>query len=256
MSDWNPQLYLKFKKERTQPVRDLIARIELEPKRILDIGCGPGNSTAELLKRFPNAQITGIDYSGAMIERAKNECPGAEFIVCDAGGDMSSLGTFDLVFSNASLQWIPNHERLFNKIFPMLRRGGAFASQIPQFDLMPASRAIDSAANSPEFRDFFVDLNSGMFYYSDKFYYDLLSSLSGEVYMWSTEYYHVMDSHEAMVEWFKSTALRPYTDTLPKESLCGFFQKVKEELEKCYPRQKNGKALLPFKRLFVLAYVK
>lgn len=256
MSDWNPQLYLKFKKERTQPVYDLIARIELEPKKILDIGCGPGNSTAELVSRFPEAEITGIDYSGAMIERAENECPGAKFLVCDAGGDMSGLGTFDLVFANASLQWIPDHERLFKKIFSMLRKNGAIAFQIPQFDLMPAARAIDAAASLPEFRGFFENFSSGMVYYSDKFYYDIASSFCGEVFMWSTEYYHVLDSHEAMVEWFKSTALRPYTDKLPKESLRSFFLKIQEKLQKCYPRQKNGKVLLPFKRLFILAYVK
>lgn len=256
MSDWNPQLYLKFKNERTQPVHDLIARIELEPKKILDIGCGPGNSTAVLVKRFPNAEITGIDYSGAMIERAKNECPRAKFEVCDAGGDMSQLGTFDLVFANASLQWIPNHERLFKKIFSMLRKGGAIAFQIPQFDLMPSARAIGAAANSPEFRNFFDDLNLGMHFYSDRFYYDLASLYCNEVYMWSTEYYHVMDSPAAIVEFFKSTALRPYTDKLPKESLRSFFLKVKDELEKYYPMQKNGKILFPFKRLFILGYLK
>ena len=101
MIDWNPDLYLKFGKERTLPARDLISRIGLEnPTRILDIGCGSGNSTIELKKRWPNAEIIGIDNSDAMIEKARSLYPEIDFRLMDAKEDLTCLGKFDIVFSN------------------------------------------------------------------------------------------------------------------------------------------------------------
>lgn len=255
MADWNPQLYLKFKKERTLPVYDLIAKIEQEaPRRILDIGCGPGNSTAALVNRFPGAQVTGLDYSPAMIERAKNECPTASFIVGDAGSDLSGLGSFDLVFANAWLQWMPDHEGLLQRLFVLLNQGGAMAIQIPQFDRMPIDYVIDKVAASPDFADFFAGFESGMHFLPDGAYYDVLSISSSDVYMWATEYFHVMEDHSAIIEWISSTGMKPYIERLPEELRGAFISKVLEEIKMVYPSQKDGRVLFPFKRLFFISY--
>lgn len=115
MSDWNSEQYLKFKKERTQPSTDLVNTIKLEnPGRIIDIGCGPGNSTRALKNKYPEAEIIGADFSPNMIEKARKENPDMEFISFDASKDFEKLeDKFDIVFSNACIQWVPNHKKLF-----------------------------------------------------------------------------------------------------------------------------------------------
>src|SRR6266542_994395 len=120
--DWNPDLYLKFNKERIQPSIDLVSRIAInDPKSIIDIGCGPGNSTQILAERWPKARIVGVDNSPAMIEKAKKDYPHQEWCVLDAG-KVLILETYDVVFSNATIQWIPDHERLMKRMEVMTKR--------------------------------------------------------------------------------------------------------------------------------------
>lgn len=202
----------------------------------------------------PQAEVIGIDFSPSMIEKAKKDCAGASFRVCDAGGDLSALGTFDLIFANASLQWMPDHAKLLKKYFSILREGGAMAMQIPQFERMPISRSMDETASSPEFASFFGQFESGMHYYPSGFYYDVLSALTSELYVWTTDYYHIMSSHEAIIEMIRSTGLKPYLERLPKESQGGFTAAVLEKVRTDYPLQKDGKVLFPFKRFFFVAY--
>lgn len=120
MSQWNSELYLKFKNQRTQPAIDLIKRISVEqPTSILDIGCGPGNSTSALQKFFPQAYILGVDNSENMIKKAKESYSDLNFQVCDVITDLDKLGKYDIVFSNACLQWIPNHKEFMDLLCEM-----------------------------------------------------------------------------------------------------------------------------------------
>jgi len=131
---WDSAAYLRFKAERTQPSIDLVKRIDLEqPRKLLDVGCGPGNSTQVLADAFPNAlRIIGIDSSPEMIEAAKDDHPDMEFRICDAL-NLPSLGEawFDVVFSNACIQWVPDHPRLIRDMLALLRPGGMLAVQFP-----------------------------------------------------------------------------------------------------------------------------
>ena len=131
---WDSVAYLRFKAERTQPSIDLVKRIDLEqPRKLLDVGCGPGNSTQVLADAFPNAlRIIGIDSSPEMIEAAKDDHPDMEFRICDAL-NLPSLGEdgFDVVFSNACIQWVPDHPRLIRDMLALLRPGGMLAVQVP-----------------------------------------------------------------------------------------------------------------------------
>lgn len=255
MADWNPALYLRFERERTQPVRDLVARLEVrEPSRILDIGCGPSNSTAVLKERWPKAAVTGLDNSRAMIEKARRSRSDIEWLEADAASDLSHMGAFDVVLANASLQWLPDHEVLVPRLFQSVGPGGALAVQIPQFDRMPSAQAIRETTRQTEFASFFTDFDDALHRLDDAAYYDVLSGSSRAVDLWVTHYHHVMEDHAAIVEWMKSTALRPYLDRLPSTQQEPFLAAVLERLKQVYPTRRDGKVLFIFKRLFFIAY--
>ena len=131
--NWNSEQYLKFKNERTQPAIDLANRISVQnPKKILDIGCGPGNSTEVLRRKYPDAYILGVDKSEEMIKTAKEKYPNLDFQICDAGAELSKLDhDFDIVFSNACIQWVPNHPQLLREMLGLLNENGVLAVQIP-----------------------------------------------------------------------------------------------------------------------------
>jgi trans-aconitate 2-methyltransferase len=253
--DWDPELYLKFERERTQPVRDLVARIEpRDPKRILDLGCGPGNSTAVLKEHWPAALVIGLDDSAAMIEKARATGLSVEWLEADAGSDLSHLGKFDIVIANASLQWLPNHGELLPRLTQLLNCGGALAVQIPKFPDMPVARTIGEVTRLPHYAELFADFHSGMHYFGDRFYYDVLAPVCPAVDLWVTHYYHVLANHPAIIEWIKSTGMRPYLDHLPKNERDGFMAEVLERLKPLYPAQSDGRVLFIFERLFFIAY--
>lgn len=215
MSDWNSSQYLKFERERTQPSIDLIARIGLNaPLKILDVGCGPGNSTAALKQRFPDAFVLGIDSSPEMIRAAKAHYTDMEFALCDAASELPQLDRdFDVVFSNACIQWVPNHEKLLSDLATLLRPGGILAVQTPMNYKEPIHLIIEELVESGQWKDripvkrIFHNLLPGQ-------YYDLLTSLFSEFSIWKTTYYHSLRSHDDIIEWYKGTGLRPYIGAL------------------------------------------
>ena len=251
MSDWKPDKYLEFKSERTQPSIDLVSKInQVNPKTIIDIGCGPGNSTQVLANRWADAKITGIDSSNAMIEKARQEFPNQQWIEADASTYKSSE-KFDIVFSNAVIQWIPDHEALLAKLKRLLTDNGTLAVQIPLFWDMPLGKILDSVGRDNRWREKTVGVSDLLIIQNYSFYYDVLSNLFNTVKMWVTDYLHVMDNHLSIIEMMRSTGLKPYSERLADEANMNAFEAmVIENMKKPYPVQKNGKVLLPFKRLF------
>ena len=141
--DWNPKLYMKYGNERTQPSIDLVSRIALDfPKNIIDIGCGPGNSTQILVKRWPKSEIAGLDNSPNMIEKAGKDFPKQEWMLANAA-NINISRKYDIVFSNATIQWIPDHEKLLSRLFSIVNTGGALAIQIPMFKDLAIWKAIE-----------------------------------------------------------------------------------------------------------------
>ncbi len=254
MADRNSEQYLRFKAQRTQPSIDLAARITAkDPREIIDIGCGPANSTKALKERFPNAHIIGADNSENMLESARKNVPECEFIKLDAGGELKEFkGKFDVVFSNACLQWIPNHERLIPNLFSMLKIGGVLAVQIPvQFE-EPIHKIIEKTVKSDKWRGKFTDPR--IFYtLFDEEYFDILSELTDEFEMWRTIYFHRMAGVESIIEWYKSTGLKPYLEALSKAESEDFLGEIRLQLEKEYTKQKNGEVIFRFPRLFFIA---
>lgn len=253
MADWNSAQYLKFKAQRTQPAVDLAARIDISPLEIIDIGCGPGNSTRVMKNRFPSAHVIGADSSENMLETARNDNPDCDFIKLDAGGDLSEFSQkFDVVFSNACIQWIPNHSALLPSLFSMLKKGGVLAVQIPvQFE-EPIHKIIENTASSEKWRGKF---SSPRIFHtlSEGEYFDILSDLTDDFELWKTVYFHRMPSVESIIEWYKSTGLKPYLEVLSEDEQQEFIAEISAELEKKYPKQKNGEIIFRFPRLFFIA---
>lgn len=254
MNDWNPEQYIKFISERTQPSIDLANRIEADdPKLIIDIGCGPGNSTAVLSKKFPNAKIIGADNSKSMVEKAKYQYPALDFILFDAENDFSALkDKYDVVFSNACIQWVPNHRKLLSDMMSILNENGIMAVQVPMNYNEPIHKILTALSKNKKWKDKFSD--ERIFHtLSQSEYFDLLSEISSDFTMWETIYMHRMPSHESILDWYRSTGMRPYLNSLSEEYAKEFEKDVFNEVVKAYPVQKNGEIIFRFPRLFFTA---
>ncbi|AGK95537.1 methyltransferase domain-containing protein [Clostridium pasteurianum] len=254
MADWNSVQYLKFENERTQPAIDLANRINIDnPKKVLDIGCGPGNSTQVLAQRFPNAYILGVDNSLNMIETAKKNYPKLYFMSCDVSKDLSMLDNdFDIIFSNACLQWIPNHNELLKNIIGLLKPDGILAIQIPMNYEEPIHKIIQEVSTSEKWKSEFP--NPRVFYnLTQSQYFDLLSEISSDFSMWETIYCHKLKSHNGIIEWYRGTGLRPYLNILSDEKKKAFEEDIFKRVVKEYPTQKNGNIIFRFPRFFFIA---
>lgn len=256
MKEWDAGQYLRFKQERTQPAIDLAAQIPLTGNlRILDAGCGPGNSTRVLAQRFPQADILGVDSSPEMIRRARQDHPD----LCFALGDISCEswpfgGPFDVIFSNACLQWVPEHTRLLPHLLAQLAPGGVLAVQVPMNYDEPIHRILGALAEDPAWRDKFS--HRRRFYtLTPEGYYAVLTSSHAQSALWQTTYIHVMPSYESILEWYRGTGMRPYLEQLSAEDGERFAQQVLERVREAYPIQPDGKILFRFPRLFFLARV-
>ena len=254
MADWNSAQYLRFKAQRTQPAIDLAAKIPAEnPLEIIDIGCGPGNSTRVLKNRFPSANVVGADSSENVLETARRENPDCGFIRLDAGGDLSEFsGKFDVVFSNACIQWIPNHRALLPNLFSLLKNGGTLAVQIPMNYEEPIHKIISEITTSEKWRKKFP--NPRIFYtLTAEEYFDIISRLTDDFEMWKTVYCHRMSDIDSIIDWYKSTGLKPYLDALSETDKEEFLHNVRAEVEKAYPVRENGEIIFNFPRFFFTA---
>jgi trans-aconitate 2-methyltransferase len=252
---WNPDLYLKYADERTQPSHDLISRIKIaDPANIIDIGCGPGNSTRVLREKWPNADITGLDSSQEMIDKARSAYPQEHWILANAASWQPDT-SYSLVFSNATLQWLPSHESLIKKLFDYVQTHGALAVQVPANSESPLHLAVLRVSKRRQWRVATDGCDRLLTYHEASFYYDQLSMLSKRLFIWHTIYYHVMASHQDLLDWYASTGMKSYLDRLPTDDLKRSFQsQVLEECRLAYPEQQDGKILFPFQRLFFVAY--
>lgn len=255
MPVWDADQYLKFQRERTQPAIDLAARVRLEtPERIVDVGCGPGNSTAVLANRFPQAELSGLDSSIEMLKTARQSHPEIHWFQADLAS-WKPEEKYDLLFSNAVLQWVPDHKAIFPRLMSFLKPHGALAVQLPAHYDSPLHRCVVEVSQLPGWHDQTAEARQALGCESCSFYYDLLSPLSEEIDLWETKYIHIMESVESILEWFRGTGLRPYLEALPDDRERARFEaELLERYQATYPIQENGKVLFPFRRLFIVAY--
>lgn len=254
--DWSPERYLKFGNERTQPSIDIVNRIKInyQPQTIIDMGCGPGNSSKVLTDRWPDAKLVGVDHSPTMIERAQKDYPQNEWIVADAATFLPK-NKVDIVFSNATIQWIFDHANLLKMFCSLLSDRGVLAFQVPKFDEMPVRLAIEKVAQAERWKRKTGDCFKVFTFHDCSYYYDILSKDLASIDLWETNYFHVLESHRAIIEWVKGAGMRPYLDCLENDSERAEFEEtVLKEVKQTYFLQENGKVLFPFKRLFVIGY--
>ena len=251
---WNPALYRRYEDERTRPAAELLARVPLDAAaRVVDLGCGPGNSTELLVRRFPQAQVTGTDNSEAMLVSGRERLPQVHFELSDIATWVPEFAP-DLIYANAALQWVPDHEALVPRLFAALAPGGVLAIQMPDNRAEPTHRLMrELAAEAPWKAPIgdYTRLRTELL--SIGAYYDLLAPLAAEVDVWHTIYQHRMESAAAIVEWVRATGLRPFIDPLSPELRASYLAEYERRIDAAYPVRTDGRRLLAFPRMFIVA---
>jgi trans-aconitate 2-methyltransferase len=249
MATWDQAQYLKFEAERTRPARELLARVpEGQVSVAIDLGCGPGNSTALLRERWPGARVLGVDNSPEMLARARQDLPALEFIEADLASYRPGEQV-DLLFANAVFQWVPGHAQLLPSLMESLRPGGVLAFQVPDNLAEPTHRLMRELPGPWSAR--VQALSPRTHVGTPGFYFDLLAPHASQVDIWRTTYEHVMPDAEAIVEWVKGTGLRPYLEVV--QDRVAYLTAYTAALDLAYPAHHGGARLLTFPRLFVVA---
>ena len=252
---WDPALYARYKTYRDRPALDLLLQVpsDLEPREIWDLGCGPGEHAALLAARHPGAITHGFDASAEMLAVAKARPAKVDWVQGDIAA-WSPRTAPDLVFSNAALQWLPDHETLFPSIAGKLAKGGVFACQIPvSYDASWHRILREAAASGPWAAK--LQAVRGVYPTADAAdYYRWLGPVCDGIDIWSTTYLHVLEGDDPVVEWMSGTALRPYMQALTDEAeRAAFLDDYRQRVSQAFPPQPDGTTLFPFPRLFIVA---
>ena len=252
---WSPGQYAKFEEERNRPIRDLLAQVpHAGVGSVADLGCGPGNSTELLVERFPDAAVVGMDSSPDMVESARRRLPGIRFETGDIA-TWPERGPFDLLFANASLQWVPDHAALLPFLFGKLSASGTLAVQVPDNLDEPAHRLMRETASLGPWSRKLVDASRAReARHSAEWYYRELRGLEARADVWRTTYHHALPGGpRSIAEWFKGTGLRPFLQPLDESEQEAFLAHYVGALEGEYPAFADGTVLLAFPRLFFVA---
>jgi trans-aconitate 2-methyltransferase len=260
---WDPGQYLRHAEHRARPFADLLARVPAlpgDPARIADLGCGPGNVTVQLAERWPAAHITGYDNSPEMLAKT------GAYAGSTAGGglldfahadlvDWTPAETYDLIVSNAALQWVPGHLDAIPVWLDAVAPGGTFAFQVPNNIDAPLHALMRELAASARWKARLADvLRREDSVHPALVYLDRLASLGCEVDVWETTYMQLLTGEDPVLDWSKGTGMRPALTALSDdpESRDAFVTEYRDLLRKAYPTAPYG-TVLPFRRLFAVA---
>lgn len=258
-TDWDPQQYLRFNDHRTRPAQDLLARVPLGmPGHIVDLGCGPGNSTRALKARWPQARVIGLDNDQPMLTAARTADPAGEYEAADAAVWRPGAEV-DLLFSNAVLQWLGNHDSLFPSLMAALRPGAVLAVQMPGNSTAPShTLLVETAASRPRWQTVLEPVLRPDPVQDPADYHRLLAPLAAGLDVWETTYTQVLTGEDPVLEWVRSTRLRVIQAalrTLPDgdAEAAAFEAAYAARLRLAYPQQADGTTLFPFRRIFLVA---
>ena len=256
LADWSATQYLLFEDERSRPPRDLLAQVPLaRADRIVDLGCGPGNSTTLLVERYPDAEVIGLDSSLDMLREARARLPNCRFLHSDLA-TWSPAEPVDLLFANGSLHWVGEHQAVLRRLLNALPSRAVLAVQMPDNMHEPALALMREVAGRKRLaghsalRKVVAD---ALPLPAPDEYYDLLRPICSKVEIWHTIYNNVLDGPEAIVEWFKGSSLLPYLSVLEAAAAEDFLADYTEAIRRYYAVRFDGKALLRFPRLFIVA---
>ncbi|HVP83743.1 MAG TPA: trans-aconitate 2-methyltransferase [Rhizomicrobium sp.] len=248
---WDPKNYLSFADERTRPAADLLARVpDVAPARVADLGCGPGNSTALLVARWPGASVDGVDSSDAMLKQAGDSGVKANWILADLA-QWSASRPYDVVYSNATYQWLPDHRSLLPRLFGFVKPGGTFAFQVPCNFNAPSHNLMREVAEAGPWAAKLRNVREASVLSPDS-YYDILSPLSRSLDIWETTYLQVLDGDDPVFRWVSATGLRPFVQALDGAQREAFSDAYRARLRQAYPKRADGKTLFAFQRLFAV----
>lgn len=256
---WDPGQYLKFTDHRLRPALELLQRVPLSsPEVIYDLGCGAGNVTRIIADQWPTATVYGLDNSREMLQKAALEHSRVDWLQADVR-NWEPQESPALMFSNATLQWVDGHHDLFPRLMRFLSSGGCLAVQMPLSWSMPSHRLMrdvlanggtDGASIGSEALRAAVGRK---WVEAAEVYYDLLSPLASNLEIWETEYLQVLSGQDPVLEWVKSTGLRPILNGLDDDERELFLATYRQRLGQVYPERSNGFTLYPFRRLFMVA---
>ena len=259
MADWNPELYNRFRRYREEPFLAILERLKLRGDELLiDLGCGSGENTVELARRAAGGRAMGLDSSAAMIEAAKAVLdrvePQVRSRVTFKLGDIrefNATGEYDVVFSNAALQWVPGHREIFARIFAALKPAGRVVVQMPKNDAETAQVTILQLAGESPWRKILQKVSvPSQGVPGPQHYEKLLGEIGfGEVECYEHVFQHPMDSPREVLDWSRATALRRFLDTIPADRHEAFLRALEERLARAYGT--NGPLIFPFRRLFI-----
>jgi len=254
MADWNPDLYRRYEDERTRAARDLLAQVApISARRVVDLGCGPGNSTELLVQRFAQAQVTGTDNSESMLVSARQRLPGVAFELSDIA-TWQPVEAPDLIYANAVLQWVAGHEVLIPRLFALLAPGGVLAIQMPDNRGEPSHRLMRELASEAPYNAHIPDAhNMRTAILPLASYYDLLAPQAEAINVWHSIYQHPMASAASIVEWVRGTGLKPFVERLPVSLQSDFLTEYERRIDGAYAVRADGRRLLAFPRLFIVA---
>lgn len=252
---WDPKTYLAFGAERTRPAADLLARIPLEkPRRVADLGCGPGNSTALLRARWPSAEIDGIDFAPEMLADARTSGVDAQFIQADIAA-WAPGERYDVIYSNAALQWLGDHESLLPRLLSFVRSGGVLAVQVPRNFEEHCHVLLRRAAADPRWSDRMKDVRDWWNVLEPEAYFDLLRPGAASIDLWETKYFHVLEGKDPVFRWMMGTGLRPFAAALESPLKEEFLDHYRALLADAYKPRTGGQTIHRFLRLFFVASV-
>jgi trans-aconitate 2-methyltransferase len=257
---WDPQEYLRFSDERGRPFRDLLARVPAEaPGFVVDLGCGPGNLTATLADRWPDAEVLGLDSSAEMIERARDGDGSARqerlsFIEADLA-TWRPERPVDVLISNATFQWVPGHLDLLNDLVGLVRPGGWIAFQVPGNFGEPSHTELAAVCMSPRWRERLAGAGLASPWVAEPdAYLERLAPHASHLDVWETTYFQVLGGEDAVLRWVSGTALRPVLSELDEAEQAEFLEEYGARLRASYPRQVFG-TVLPYRRIFAVAQI-
>ncbi len=251
---WNPSTYLAFADERTRPAAELLARVAVEkPARVADLGCGPGNSTALLAERWPQAEILGVDSSPDMIATATASSIRARWELADLAS-WAPQTLFDVVFSNATYQWLGDHPSLLPRLMRFTAKGGVFAFQVPNNMNAPSHTLMRETAEDGPWTAKLKNVRAVSVESAER-YFDILAPHAASLDIWETEYLQVLEGDDPVYKWVSGTGLRPFVQALDGSAREDFIAQYKTRLRIAYPKRADGKTLFPFRRLFAVAKI-
>jgi trans-aconitate 2-methyltransferase len=253
VSAWDPDLYLRHADERGRPFLDLLARIDVTPFSIVDLGCGPGQLTPVLQERWPHAMILGVDSSAEMIEAAsrRDDGPSVSYVQADVA-TWEPAAPVDLIVSNAMFQWVPDQLDVIRRLAGHVAPGGSFALQVPNNFDAPSHTLLHEISAQAPYAEHTAAVHEP--HRTDpEAYLELFADLGWDADVWETTYLHVLQGEDPVFSWISGTGARPVLQALPDDLRPRFEDEYKAALREAYPRRPLG-TVLPFARVFAVAH--